>query len=48
MIGRVLFAALLCGVAAGLFMSAIQAWKVTPLIIAAEAFEGTEPAAHVA
>lgn len=46
MIGRVLFAALLCGVAAGLFMSAIQAWKVTPLIIAAEAFEGTEPAAH--
>ncbi len=46
MIGRVLFAALLCGIAAGLLMSAVQAWKVTPLIIAAEAFEGAEPAEH--
>jgi cobalt transporter subunit CbtA len=41
MIGRVLLAALLAGIAAGLVMSALQAWKVTPLIIAAEAvFEG--------
>lgn len=46
MIGRVLLAALLAGIAAGLVMSALQAWKVTPLIIAAEAvFEGeAEPA----
>lgn len=40
MMARVLLVALLCGVAAGLFMSAIQAWKVTPLIVAAESFEG--------
>jgi cobalt transporter subunit CbtA len=54
MIGRVLLAALLAGIAAGLVMSALQAWKVTPLIIAAEAvFEGngtsaddTSPAGH--
>lgn len=46
MMGRVLLVALLCGVAAGLFMSAVQAWKVTPLIIAAEAYEGGEAKSH--
>ncbi|NNE21803.1 MAG: cobalt transporter [Rhizobiales bacterium] len=39
MITRVLFAAILAGIAAGLVMSAIQHVKVTPLILQAEAFE---------
>lgn len=46
MMGRVLLAALLSGIAAGLFMSGIQAWKVTPLIIAAETYEGQETGHH--
>lgn len=41
MIMRVLLAALLAGIAAALVMSAVQHWKVTPLIIAAEQFEGS-------
>lgn len=39
MIGRVLLAALLAGIAAGLVMGAIQHVRLTPLIVAAEAFE---------
>ena len=40
------FAALLAGGAAGLVLSAIQQWQLTPLILAAEKFETAEPAAH--
>lgn len=36
MIGRVLFAAILAGIAAGFVMSAAQMWQVTPLIAQAE------------
>jgi cobalt transporter subunit CbtA len=39
MIRRVLLAAILAGIAAGLVMSAIQHWRVTPLILQAEAYE---------
>ncbi len=39
MIGRVLLAALLAGIAAGLIMGAIQHVRLTPLIVAAEKFE---------
>ncbi len=39
MIRRVLLAAVLAGIAAGLVMSVIQHWRVTPLILAAEAYE---------
>jgi cobalt transporter subunit CbtA len=39
MIRRVVLAAILAGIAAGLVMSAIQHWRVTPLILQAEAFE---------
>lgn len=42
---RIFFAAVLAGLAAGLAMSALQQWKVTPLILAAETFETAEPAA---
>jgi cobalt transporter subunit CbtA len=48
MITRVLFAAILAGIAAGLVMSVIQHIRVTPLIIAAEAFETAEPASATA
>ncbi len=44
MIGRVLLAALLAGIAAGLLMSAVQQWRVTPLILEAEKYETAEPA----
>ena len=40
MIGKVLLAALLAGIAAGLVMGAIQHVRLTPLIVAAEVFEG--------
>lgn len=44
---RIFFAAVLAGLAAGLAMSAVQQWKVAPLILAAEVYEGEEaPAAH--
>jgi cobalt transporter subunit CbtA len=48
MIGRVLLAALLAGIAAGLFMGALQHWKLTPLILAAEKYEtaGNDSGAH--
>lgn len=39
MIGRVLLAALLAGIAAGLIMASIQHVRLTPLILAAEQFE---------
>jgi cobalt transporter subunit CbtA len=39
MIGRVLLAALLAGIAAGLFMGVIQHWRLTPLILEAERYE---------
>jgi cobalt transporter subunit CbtA len=39
MIGRVLLAALLAGIVAGLFMSVIQHVRLTPLILEAEKFE---------
>jgi cobalt transporter subunit CbtA len=44
---RVFFAAVLAGLAAGLAMSAVQQWRVAPLILAAEVYEGAEaPAEH--
>ncbi|HUF44178.1 MAG TPA: CbtA family protein [Aestuariivirgaceae bacterium] len=39
MIRRVVLAAILAGIAAGLVMSAVQHWRVTPLILEAEAYE---------
>ncbi len=39
MIRRVVLAAVLAGIAAGLVMSIVQHWRVTPLIVAAEAYE---------
>jgi cobalt transporter subunit CbtA len=44
MIGRVLLAAVLAGIAAGLLMSAVQQWRVTPLILEAEKYESAAPA----
>lgn len=43
MITRVLFAAVIAGIAAGLVMSAIQHTKVTPLILQAESYETAAP-----
>jgi cobalt transporter subunit CbtA len=44
---RIFFAAVLAGLAAGLAMSALQQWKVAPIILASEVYEGAEaPAAH--
>lgn len=42
---RIFFAAVLAGLAAGLAMSALQQWKVAPLILAAETYENAAPAA---
>jgi cobalt transporter subunit CbtA len=39
MIRRVVLAAVLAGIVAGLIMSALQHWRVTPLILQAESFE---------
>jgi cobalt transporter subunit CbtA len=36
---RIFFAAVLAGLAAGLAMSAVQQWRVAPLILAAEVYE---------
>ena len=41
---RIFFAAVLAGLAAGIGMSALQQWKVAPLILAAEVYENAEPA----
>lgn len=46
MIGRVVLAALLAGIAAGLIMGAIQHLRLTPFIIAAESFEAEAGAGH--
>ena len=44
---RLFFAVLLAGLISGAAMAALQQWRVVPLIITAEAYEGTEaPAAH--
>ncbi len=45
---RIFFAAVLSGLAAGLAMSAVQQWRVVPLILEAETYENAAPAAdHV-
>lgn len=41
---RIFFAAVLSGLAAGLAMSAVQQWRVAPLILAAEVYESAAPA----
>ncbi len=43
---RIFFAAVLAGLAAGLAMSAVQQWRVVPLILAAETYETAEAPAH--
>jgi cobalt transporter subunit CbtA len=44
---RLFFAVLLAGLISGAAMAALQQWRVVPLIIAAEAYEGVEvPVAH--
>ncbi len=43
---RIFFAAVLAGLAAGLVMSALQQWKVAPLILAAEVYENAAPVAE--
>jgi cobalt transporter subunit CbtA len=43
---RIFFAAVLSGLAAGLAMSALQQWKVAPLILAAEVYESAAPVAE--
>jgi cobalt transporter subunit CbtA len=43
---RIFFAAVLAGLAAGLAMSALQQWKVAPLILAAETYEAAEVHTH--
>ena len=44
MIARNLLAVLVAGIAAGLIMSIIQQWRVSPLILEAEKYEKVEPA----
>ncbi len=39
MMGRALLAAILAGVAAGLLLTVVQMWRVTPLILEAETYE---------
>ena len=46
MIGRIVLAALIAGIAAGFIYSGIQQVLTTPLILAAEVYETAEPAAH--
>jgi len=41
MFRRIIFAAVLAGIAAGIIMSAVQHFRVTPYILAAETFEHT-------
>ena len=41
---RFLLAALAAGLLAGLLMTAVQQWKVVPLIMEAEAYENSLPA----
>ena len=46
MIARILFAAILAGVVAGVFVTGVQAYKVTPLIHEAETYEGKQAGGH--
>lgn len=46
MFTRVFFAAILAGIAAGLVLATLQHFRTTPLIIAAEAFEGKSAHDH--
>lgn len=46
MFRNLFFAALVAALCAGLVTSAFQAWRVTPLIFAAEAYEGSAAEAH--
>jgi cobalt transporter subunit CbtA len=46
MITRALLATIFVGLFTGLIMTAVQQWRVVPLIIAAEAFEGETPVTH--
>jgi cobalt transporter subunit CbtA len=46
MITRGLLAAIFIGLLSGFVMTAVQQWRVVPLIIAAEAFENGAPAEH--
>lgn len=46
MFRNLFFAALVAALCAGLATSAFQAWRVTPLIFAAEAYEGGEAGMH--
>lgn len=46
MTGRVLFAAILAGILAGIVVSGIHFAKVVPLILAAETYEGGAPHSH--
>ncbi len=43
---RIFFAAVLSGLAAGLAMTAVQQWRVAPLILEAEVYENAGPAEH--
>jgi cobalt transporter subunit CbtA len=47
MTGRIILAALLAGIAAGLIMGAIQHLRLTPYLIAAESLESAGSAAHM-
>ena len=42
---RIFFAVLLAGLISGAVLAAIQAWRVTPLILAAEVYEDADPVA---
>ncbi len=46
MIARILFAAILAGFAAGVFVTGVQTYKVIPLILEAETYEGQPAAGH--
>ncbi|MEZ5870825.1 MAG: CbtA family protein [Nitratireductor sp.] len=46
MLVRVLLAAIFAGVAAGIFATAVQSYRVIPLILQAETYEDTDTAAH--
>jgi cobalt transporter subunit CbtA len=46
MIGRIVLAALLAGLFAGLILGGIQYFRITPMIVAAEAFETAPPHQH--
>jgi len=46
MIGRLVLAALIAGMAAGFIYGGVQHLRTTPLILAAEVYEKAEPAAH--